>query len=210
MSRLHIFDMDGTLLRGAASVELSRYLGCFEEADAVEQAWLRGEIGDVRFWELVLPMWEGISDEAIDRAFEEAPWIDGVRDVFADIAERGEHSVVISQSPEFFVRRLVRWGAGAAYGAGVEPGGRAGPELLLTVEDKVTIADELMDRHGLGASDCVAYGDSTSDMLLFRRLPHTVAVNAKPAIRALAAADYRGDDLREAYRAGRALLDGVS
>jgi phosphoserine phosphatase len=209
MSRLHIFDMDGTLLRGAASVELSRYLGCFAEADAVERAWLRGEIGDVRFWELVLPLWSDITDDQIDEAFDRAPWIDGVREVFADITARGEHSVVISQSPEFFVRRLVQWGAGAAYGAGVQPGGRADAGLLLTVQDKVTIATAVMTKLGLTTCDCVAYGDSTSDELLFRRLPHTVAVNAKPPLRALAAVEYRGDDLRGAYRAGRALVDAA-
>jgi phosphoserine phosphatase len=210
VTRLHIFDMDGTLLRGAASVELSRHLGCFAEADAVEQAWLRGEIGDVRFWELVLPLWRDVTADEIDAAFDRAPWIDGVREVFADIAERGEHSVVISQSPEFFVRRLIRWGAGAAYGAGVQPGGRAEAGMLLTVEDKVTIATAIMAERGLTTGDCVAYGDSTSDELLFRRLPHTVSVNGKPAIRALAAVDYRGDDLREAYAAARALLDAAA
>jgi phosphoserine phosphatase len=200
VTRLHIFDMDGTLLRGAASVELSRHLGCFAEADAVEQAWLRGEIGDVRFWELVLPLWSDATDDEIDAAFDRAPWIDGVREVFADI----------SQSPEFFVRRLIRWGAGAAYGAAVQPGQQAEAGMLLTREDKVTIATAVLADLGLTSGDCVAYGDSTSDELLFRRLPYTVAVNGKPAIRALAAADYRGDDLRGAYRLGRGLLEAVS
>jgi phosphoserine phosphatase len=209
VTRLHIFDMDGTLLRGAASVELSRHLGCFAEADAVEQAWLRGEIGDVRFWELVLPLWSDATDDEIDAAFERAPWIDGVREVFADIAARGEHSIVISQSPAFFVRRLIQWGAGAAYGAAVQPGEPAAAGMLLTKEDKVTIATAVMAELGLTSSDCVAYGDSTSDELLFRRLPHTVAVNGTPVILALAAVDYRGDDLREAYLAGRALLEAV-
>ncbi|WP_214370076.1 HAD family hydrolase [Pseudonocardia sp. H11422] len=210
MTRLHIFDMDGTLLRGAASVELSRYLGMFEAADAVEQAWLRGEISDIEFWERVLPLWKGISEEEIDRAFEAAPWIDGVADVFADIADRGEYSTVISQSPRFFVKRLMNWGVGSAHGAGVEPGGRSGPDLLLTVQDKVTIADALMADYGLTAADCVAYGDSTSDVALFQRLHHTVAVNGNATIRELAAVSYEGTDLRDAYAAGRALLGSVN
>lgn len=209
MTKLHIFDMDGTLLHGAASVELCRHVGRFDEADAVEQAWIRGEIGDVRFWELILPMWAGLSDAEIDSAFEAAPWIDGVTEVFADIAARGEHSAVISQSPLFFVQRLKRWGAGAVYGAGVEPGGRSGTDLLLTVEDKVSIAEHLMAEHGLAPEDCVAYGDSTSDVGLFTRLRHTVAVNGKPRIRELAATSYSGTDLREAYAIGRALLAGA-
>lgn len=207
MTKLHIFDMDGTLLRGAATVELSRHLGKFAEANAVEEAWVRGEIGDVRFWELVLPLWAGVSDEDIDSAFDAAPWIDGVAEVFADIAGRGEHSAVISQSPLFFVRRLQRWGAGVTYGAGVEPGGRAGTDLLLTVEDKVSIAEHLVAERDLAEDDCVAYGDSTSDVGLFTRLRHTVAVNGNARIQELAAVSYTGTDLREAYAAGRALLD---
>jgi phosphoserine phosphatase len=209
MTKLHIFDMDGTLLLSTASVEIWRYLGEVERGLAIEDAWVRGEIGDVTFWELCLPLWQGLGDADIDKVFEAAPWIDGVKAVFADIAERGEYSTVISQSPRFFVRRLMRWGAGSAYGAGVEPGGRSGPDLLLSKEDKVEIAVELMERYGLTEADCVAYGDSSSDVALFARLPHTVAVNGNETIRELAAAEYTGSDLREAYAAGRALLAGA-
>jgi phosphoserine phosphatase len=209
MTRLHVFDMDGTLLRGAASVELSRYLGTYEAANLVEEAWLRGEISDVAFWERVLPLWAGITEEEIDEAFEAAPWIDGVAEVFADIAARGEHSAVISQSPLFFVRRLTRWGAGSVHGAGVEPGGRSGEDLLLTVQHKVDITAALLTELGLTPHDCVAYGDSTSDVLLFEWLPHSVAVNAKSVVREIATAVYDGPDLHGAYAAGRAVLDAA-
>jgi phosphoserine phosphatase len=208
MTKLHVFDMDGTLLRGAATVEFSRYLGCFEAANAVEEAWVRGEIDDIPFWDRVLPLWAGVSEEEIDRAFDAAPWIDGVAEVFADIAARGEHSAVISQSPLFFVRRLQRWGAGAVFGARVEPGRRCEEDLLLTVQHKVDITAVLLAELGLTKDECVAYGDSTSDVLLFEWLPHTVAVNAKPVVRDIAAAVYDGPDLRDAYATGRALLDG--
>ncbi|OLT22870.1 haloacid dehalogenase [Pseudonocardia sp. CNS-139] len=207
MSRLHVFDMDGTLLRGAASVELSRHLGVYAAARAVEDGWLRGEVGDVEFWERMLPLWAGVTDAQVDAAFEAAPWIDGVRDVLADIAARGEHSVVISQSPLFFVRRLRRWGAGAAYGTVVEPGGHCVEDALLTAQHKVDITAGVLDRLGLTPRECVAYGDSTSDVPLFEWLPHTVAVNAGPAVRRLASSAYDGDDLRGAYRAGRSLVE---
>ncbi|KWW97310.1 Haloacid dehalogenase domain protein hydrolase [Carbonactinospora thermoautotrophica] len=206
MTKLHIFDMDGTLLRGTASVEISRRVGQLEAAMAIEEGWVRGEISDVQFWELCLPLWQGITDADIDEAFEAAPWIDGVEAVFADIAQRGEYSAVITQSPQFFAERLLRWGVGSVYGAGVEPGGRAGSDLLLTADDKVVIATKLMADYGLTEADCVAYGDSSSDVPLFRRLRHTVAVNGSETIRKLAAVVYDGCDLREAYAAGRSLL----
>lgn len=206
---LHVFDMDGTLLHGAASVELSRHLGTFEAAHAVEEAWSRGEITDVGFWERILPLWAGVTEAQIDAAFEAAPWIAGIPEVFADIAARGEHCIVISQSPQFFVSRLRRWGADATFGAGVRPGGRSGQDLLLTVRDKVDIVLAELDRRDVGEHACVAYGDSRSDMLLFQHLTHTVAVNGTPQIREVAATAYDGADLWGAYTLGRALVDGT-
>jgi phosphoserine phosphatase len=207
VTRLHVFDMDGTLLRGAATVELSRYLGSYDAANAVEQAWLRTEISDVDFWDSVLPLWADATEAELDEAFAAAAWIGGVREVFADIAARGEHSAVISQSPHFFVRRLEGWGAHHTFGAGVVPGGRSGDDLLLTVRHKVDITLRLLDELGVAESDCVAYGDSTSDVLLFDRLWHTVGVNPAPVLRDRCAVVYEGPDLREAYALGRGLLE---
>jgi phosphoserine phosphatase len=52
----------------------------------------------------------------------------------------------------------------------------------------------------------VAYGDSTSDVELFRKLHRTVAVNATAATKALAAKTYEGHDMWDAYQIGRQLL----
>ncbi|MCW0216437.1 MAG: HAD-IB family phosphatase [Pseudonocardia sp.] len=210
MTRLHVFDMDGTLLRGAATVELSRHLGTYDVANAVEQAWLRKEISDLDFWDRVLPLWADATEAELDAAFAAAAWIGGVQEVFADIAARGEHSAVISQSPHFFVRRLEGWGAHRTFGAGVVPGGRSSTDLLLTAQHKVDITAALLDELGIEEAGCVAYGDSTSDVLLFERLRHTVGVNPAPVLRDRAAVVYDGQDLREAYALGRGLLDGAS
>lgn len=207
MTLLHVFDMDGTLLRGAASVELAKHLGTFEAADRIERAWVRGDIGDVAFWEAMLPLWADVSEAEIDDAFAAAAWIDGVREVFADIGRRDEHVAVISQSPHFFVRRLKGWGAHHTFGSDIVPGGPTTTDLLLTVQHKVDITLTLLDRLGLTEAQCVAYGDSTSDTLLFERLEHTVGVNCTEKLRARAAACYAGHDLREAYVVGRSLVD---
>jgi phosphoserine phosphatase len=208
MTRLHVFDMDGTLLRGAASVELSRHLGTFEPADRIERAWVRGEISDIGFWEAVLPLWADVSEAEIDDAFAAAAWIGGVREVFDDITGRGEHIAVISQSPHFFVRRLEGWGAHRTFGSRVVPGGATTEDLLLTLQHKVDITLGLLEELGLDEEQCVAYGDSTSDTLLFDRLPYTVGVNCNEVLRERATVCFEGDDLREAYALGRSLLDG--
>lgn len=207
MSHLHVFDLDGTLLRGAASVELSRHLGTFEPANAIEAGWLAGEIDERGFWERMVPLWEGVAESEVDAAFAGAAWIAGVREVFADVVARGERAIAISQSPHFFVRRLQGWGVYRAYGSRVGPDVPAGQWRTLTGEDKVAITRAVLDELGLAEDGCVAYGDSGSDMELFARLRHSVAVNATPALRERAAVVYDGDDLWEAYTLGRDLLE---
>ncbi|UMB68323.1 HAD family hydrolase [Mycobacterium paraterrae] len=204
---LHVFDMDGTLLMGAAIVELSRYVGRLAEATDIEEAYLRGEIDDISFWNRALALWHGVTEEQIDRAFDAAMWMHGVRDVFDDIHERGERSIVISQSPHFFVKRLEGWGAHAAFGSNIWIGETVTATSTLLAEDKVSITREILALLGLGPQNCVAYGDSTSDVALFSWLPNTIAVNAKDPLNQLAAKSYVGVDFREAYRLGRSLVD---
>ncbi len=208
MSKLHIFDMDGTLLTGSACLELSRHMGHIEAVNDIEERWGRGEVGHVEFYELCLPLWTGLTPDDIDEVFAGSAWIEGIAEVWADIAARGEHSAVISLSPQFFAERLLELGVGSAHGAEVEAGVAPDPARVLTPESKPGVARELMERYGVGEADCVAYGDSSSDIPLFEMLEKTVAVNGSESLRAVAAVAYEGSDLREAYAAGRRLLEG--
>jgi phosphoserine phosphatase len=207
MTCLHIFDMDGTLLVGSACLEISRSFGVLDETIAIEETWARGEISDYGFWEQCLPLWDGITDEQIDRAFEESPWLDGIDKVFADIQTRKENSIVISQSPKFFVERIQRWGLNHAHGALVTPGNSAGAEQIVTKEDKLKITKSLMSKLNLSFDNCVAYGDSSSDLELFKTLSNTVAINANETIRELAQVSYEGSSIWDGYSLGRSLLD---
>ena len=205
-SKLHIFDMDGTLLRGNACLHLARHVGQLEAALEIEERWSSGDIGDVQFWELFLPLWNGLNPADVEQVFEAAQWLEGIADVFADINRRGEHAALITGSPQFFADLLLRWGLCSVRGTVVEVGMTPDPASVITPDSKVWIARELMEHHGVTADDCVAYADSASDVALFRSLRHTVAVNAADALKKVASVAYDGDDLRGAYAAGRSLL----
>ena len=207
MSCLHVFDMDGTLLKGSACLEISRTVGVLAETMAIEDIWSKGGISDNEFWVRCLPLWKDLSDEQIDHAFTTSPWLNGVQSVFADIKSRDEKSVVISQSPLFFVERLQRWGVNFAYGALVTPGNSKGAERLLTSPDKLKITNNLLSELGLSHDSCIAYGDSMSDFDLFKALPNTVAINAKQPIRDIARVCYEGSSMWNGYSAGRKLLE---
>ncbi len=206
MSKLHVFDMDGTLMSGSACLELSRRAGQLEPVLGMEEAWSRGQLGHLEFYEALIPLWRHLDEDAVTEAFTGSPWLDSVDQVFADIAMRGEYSAVISMSPQFFVDLLIEWGANTAHGAAVVIGSRPNSGVVLYPEDKVRITQDLLAEYGLGSGDCVAYGDASSDIPLFEHLPHSVAVNASPFLREMASAAYEGNDLSEAYALGRSLL----
>ncbi|UKY51482.1 HAD family hydrolase [Streptomyces inhibens] len=211
MSKLHLFDMDGTLLYGsAAAIEISRQLGLDQEIAELERGFAAGELTPVRFAQLACDLWAAeLTELQLAAAFDSAPWLAGIQEVWADIRARGERCAVISLSPSFFVERLLAWGADAAHGSRwpavpirqqVEPAG------ILSPAAKVRIADELCMTYGLTRADCVAYGDSMSDTELFAVLPQSVAMNADHHVSDLASYAYVGRDLREAYelvRTGR-------
>lgn len=207
-SRLHVFDLDGTLLRGTASIELARQMGRLDAGEEIEQQWVDGRISDDDFWLRLLEICQSASAADLQGAFDNAPWMDGVAEVFADIKARGEAAIVISQSPSFFVRGLETWGASETYGSTVEVGQPLGESVTLRPMAKVTITRSALAARDLQVTDCVVYGDSTSDIELFKTFPHSVAVNATPVVAALAAASYVGTDIREAYALGRRLLSG--
>jgi len=207
MTKLHIFDMDGTLLAGSACLELSRRAGHIDAVEEMEERWGRGELGHVEFYELLLPLWAELGEDDIEDVFAGSAWLEGIEEVWRDIEARGERSVVITMSPQFFAEKLLGLGLHEAFGAEVLAGGEVVPERVLTPEMKVYIATEVLERLGLGSEDTVAYGDSSSDVPLFEILDNTVSVNGSDSLAEHAALAYRGNDLREAYRLGRLLLD---
>ncbi|MFC7258971.1 HAD family hydrolase [Streptomyces lutosisoli] len=203
MARLHLFDLDGTLLHGStAPVEISRQLGREAETVALDQAISEGRIGPPEYAIQVHALWTELTEAHVTAAFEGAPWLSGIEDVWAEIRGNGDYCAVVSLSPSFFVERLTAWGAHAAYGSRfpavpfTEPVDPAG---ILSSAAKVQIADRLCEEFGVGRADCVAYGDSSSDRDLFGAVPVSVAVNADRHLAGLATHSYVGRDLWDAY-----------
>jgi phosphoserine phosphatase len=201
--RLHLFDLDGTLIRGsAAAVEISRQLGLGEEIAALERGFLLDGLTPDEFAVQARELWSALTAEQVTAAFEGAPWLAGIREVWADIRAQGGRCAVISLSPDFFVERLLDWGADAAHGSRwpsvpfTAPIHRPG---ILDAAAKVSIARRLCVEYGMGFEDCVAYGDSMSDAELFAAVPLAVAVNADRHLAGLSRHTYVGGDLREAY-----------
>jgi phosphoserine phosphatase len=203
MARLHLFDLDGTLLHGtSAPVEISRQLGLEAETVALDREISAGLIGPPEYATRVYALWAELTEAHVAAAFEGAPWLARIREVWAELTRQGDYCAVVSLSPSFFVERLTGWGAHAAYGSRfpavpfTEP---VDPSGALSAAAKVRIADLLCGEFGVTRADCIAYGDSSSDKDLFGAVPLSVAVNADSRLAGIATHSYTGMDLWEAY-----------
>ena len=212
MSHLHVFDMDGTLLRGTtASMEIARRLGCLPDLIRLEASFAAGTLDTPGFAAKICRLWHTLTPALVADVFSHAPWISGLPDVLADIRRRNERSVVVTMSPDFFADRLLAFGVDEVVASCFPPlpfHSELDPAGILSPADKVTAVERIRTALGLDQDACIAYGDSGSDIPLFSKLRHTVAVNADDRLRKLARFHYDGDDLHAAYRIVRThLLD---
>ncbi|OEU90297.1 hypothetical protein DB35_03205 [Streptomyces abyssalis] len=174
-SRLHLFDLDGTLIHGSsAAVEISHQLGLDDEIRELELAFAAGGMTPPDFAARACAMWSELTEDHVTAAFLEAPWLSGIREVWDDIRERGERSAVISLSPDFFVSRLLVQAPRprAARGAADTAADTAGPARRTDLRaDAVT--DAVADARGRGAD--ATYG-SRWPAVPFREVPDPAGI----------------------------------
>ncbi len=199
MSALHVFDMDGTLLRGTTALDRAvTAAGRLEPLADLEAGFAAERITAAEFAMEMRALWTELSPELVAEVVSASPWIEGIAEVCSDIAHRGERSMLITMSPDFFAQHLLEFGIDVVaasrfpalpFAQSIDPAG------ILEPADKVRLAEEERIAQGLAPSDCVAYGDSMSDLPLFGVLENTVAVNAEKSLERVAAVAYRGDNL---------------
>ncbi|MDV8015942.1 HAD-IB family phosphatase [Rhodococcus sp. IEGM 1241] len=207
MNVLHVFDMDGTILPGtSASIELARHTGALPAIDELEQLSAAGQLSNTEFHRRSHPLWQNLTDDIIDEVFHNSPWIDNLQPVWADIIARGETLVVISMSPLFFVQRLTAWGPSAVFASHNPIGSPFEDSGVLEDYHKVHIVDDLTRTHNIEPHHVIAYGDSYTDIPLFRTNITSIAINATPLVESLATHRYRGNDLTAAYTLARTHL----
>jgi phosphoserine phosphatase len=208
--RAHIFDMDGTLVRRtSAPVLVAAALGRDDSLVELEQRLADGAATAADFARAIHQMWGVVSPEVARRAFVTAPLIENVREVLSDIRSHSEKACLITMSPDYFAEQFLGFGFDAVFASRFP---RTESEALdetaiLNPEDKPRVAAQFCAEHGVELRDAVAYGDSMSDVFLFREVGLRVSVNGDHHLAELADISVEGTDLMLAYRDAREWCD---
>jgi phosphoserine phosphatase len=208
--RAHVFDMDGTLLHATtAPLLLAAALGSGDGLAALEARFASGATNTVEFARELYAMWGVVAPDVVQRAFGGAPVLDNLRTVLDDIRGHCEWSCLITMSPDYFAEQFLDYGFDAVFASRFPrdahtPLDESG---ILEPRDKPRLAAAFCSDHGITLRDAVAYGDSMSDVFLFREVGVRIAVNADAHLTGLADVAVEGTDALLAYRAARRLLD---
>ena len=203
-NRLFVFDMDGTLLiKTTACIEIAKAAGTLDQLNMLEQQFADGAIDAFGFARQIGALWGVMDAQVVRTAFEATPKLNNIKSVTQLIRKGGGTSCLITMSPDFYAHLFYDYGFDFI-GASQFPTSseeEIAPEKILNPKDKAVIVRKWCNQLGLRMNQCVAFGDSMSDYLLFQELEHTVSVNGDSTLKALARYHYEGLDLHEAFLA---------
>ena len=198
--KLVTFDLDGTLFPGTTTcLELGRLLGHIDLIRDLEARYARFEISNVEVAEQDAHAYRGRSVLEIEQAVLQIPLIGGFQDTIRTLQTHDINILIVTVTWSFAARALVR-----AYGLDGHAGAKMGEEdgrFTGQVErhfeesHKPLFVREYADKCGFDLSQCVAVGDSRSDISLFKEVGFAIALNATEQARAAANVSLDTDDL---------------
>jgi phosphoserine phosphatase len=206
-----VFDMDGTLLRQtSAPVLVVAALGRDESLAELESRFATGSATAVEFARALHEMCGVVPVEIARQAFATAPLLANIPEVLADIHQRGERACLITMSPDYFAEQFLELGFDAVFASRFprSAGARLDESGILNPEDKPRLAAAFCAEHGLQMREAVAYGDSMSDVFLFREVGLRVSINGDHHLASLADIAVEAVDLMPAYLAARDWWEG--
>jgi phosphoserine phosphatase len=200
--KLVSFDLDGTLIRGTTvCTELGRSLGHLDQIRDLESRYARSEISNTEVASHDALAYRDRSVSDIERAVLDIPLIKGFAEVVAALKRQGIHVLIVTVTWSFAARAIARkYGLDGFAGAEMgEMNGRLTGQVAAHFEerDKVRFVQEYGRKCGIDLSECVAVGDSRSDIPLFKEVGFAIALNATPQARAVSHVTLDTDDLRD-------------
>lgn len=201
--RLACFDLDGTLVR---STSVSRHLadrfGQSEQMEMLERRYAAGEISNSIVAEEQARAYRDMPLPQVVAALEDIVCIGGIDDTLHALRERGIESILgtvtWSFAGEEFRRRH-----GFLAASGTEIALDSDGVLTGEVErhfdewDKLEFVRSYCRERAIDLGECIAIGDSRSDIPLFEAVGFSVALNATPQAREAASVTIDTEDLTD-------------
>lgn len=198
------FDMDGTLIRNTNSMELVGGLNghkkeineVFSRIKGTEKLdWVEGDA-------IMASYMKGVKTQDIDGWFQShAKIINGLEQLLTSLKLNNMDAILVTSGPvdvaECFLRRFAFQ---AVYGSEYEKEkgiftGRIARHIMHN-GGKYGCIEDHCNRYGLDPSHTIVIGDSYSDVEVFQKCRHSIALNAEEGLSRHAFREFRTEDIR--------------
>lgn len=201
--RLVSFDLDGTLVRRTSvSQHLADRLGHGVLMAELERRYATGEISNSVVAEETARSYRGIPLPELVEKLGDIPCIEGIDSTLTTLRERGIECLLGTVTGSFAAEEFGRrHGFAAVSGTEIEldsvgiPTGEV--KRHFDERDKLEFVAAYCKANHLDLADCIAVGDSRSDVPLFGAVGFSVALNATPQAREAASVAIDTEDLTD-------------
>ena len=202
--KIIIFDMDGTLIRNTDSLLLLCDINGMDPQvlQTVTERYLAQEITWIQGDYILAKELAGLRADTLPQEFDRrVRVIGGLPRLLNHLKQRGCTTVLLSAGASCIVDIMMqKYAFDYAIGSTYEViGGIFTGEITDHIGDagKVDRVRALCERLGADFGDCVAIGDGESDIVLFRELHRTIALNAAVQLRERASCSVDTEDISE-------------
>jgi phosphoserine phosphatase len=201
--RLACFDLDGTLTRGTSvSQHLADRLGQSEQVAELERRYASGDISNSVVAEEQARGYRGIALRQVVAKLGDIACIEGIDPTLAALRERGVESLLCTVTWSFAAQEFRRrHGFSAVSGTeiGLDPGGVLTGEVKRHFDewDKLEFVRSYCKVNDIDLTECIAVGDSRSDIPLFEAVGFSIGLNATPQAREGASVALDTEDLTD-------------
>ncbi len=199
--KLFLADMDSTMIDQECIDELADYVGLKAHVAAITERAMRGEIEFEPALRERVALLKGLDDKVIDEVIANRITVaKGARTLVATMRANGAYACLVSGGFTRFTERVAAMIGFQEQRANVllSEGGKLSGlvrEPVLGRAAKLATLRDLTAKHSLKPEETIAVGDGANDLAMLEEAGLGVAIHAKPAVAAAAAARIDHGDL---------------
>lgn len=179
--KIAFLDIDGTIKSFSDPYGyLHKALGTWNIAKDYEKLYKEGKINSDEWAKLDAKLWKGYKKEYISSLLSSIPWVPGAQQLLSILSTMQISIALISSGINLHADPIARkWKAEYCYSNKLKT--RAGRltgdiEIIVPTDKKGDLVHSIMSEKKAEPNECIALGDSTSDIAMFQCVGWSVAV----------------------------------
>ncbi len=176
--KLVSFDLDGTIIRGHILDYAKIPEALHRKIAEHDELFFQGKIGHEEALQIEFALFAGMKIDEITPDPEKLPLIEDLDTTIQQLNRRGVRTVILTDNPSFVAEPLRKHGFHGIIATEIEISNGALTDRVKVLTNKLAGLREYCGQHSIELSSCAHVGDWTNDVVVFKGVGLSVALNA--------------------------------